>query len=215
MKTYSRLTLTFLLLAMVGCGPKDGENTGEVKPVLKVPSKKETQKVTDDFLRELPNATPIPFADNTLHMSVLKPQNREPKRVWMMLPITLDEVNNLMKTLKNADGTFKKGEEISRIIRSQGVISFPLQPGVVPVYEVEKRKNGWYQLPEIGEGNEERYMAVWEFDNPNDPYWKERTHRLHVYEFEDQDGKTAALDVLHPVTHQEVFAVDEKLDVFK
>lgn len=153
------------------------------------------------------------WANKTLRMSIPQPQGRDPKRVWIMFPVTHEEAQARIKTLKNADGSFKKGDEVAEIIQRQGVIQFPLLRGVHPFYNVEKGKNGWYEMPEDMAGNQEVYEAIWEFDNPDDPYWKGRDHRLYVFEFE-YGGDTEVVSVTHPITAKKVRAVDEEFNVW-
>ena len=156
----------------------------------------------------------VAWDEKTLRMTISKPQGRNPTRVWMMFPITLDESNARLETLKNDDGTFKKGEEVAAIIQDQGVIKFDLSPGVQPLYEVEKGKNGWYEMPENGVGNQEVYEAIWQFDDPNDPHWNGKDHRLYVFEFQYDNGDTEIVSVTHPVSDKKTRAVDEELNVF-
>ena len=162
---------------------------------------------------ETEGVTGVIWDGKNLRMSIPQPQGRDPKRVWIMFPVTQEESQDRINSLKNSNGAFKKGEEVARIIQQQGVIRIPLNPGTNPLYKVQKGKNGWYEMPENNVGNQEVYEAIWEFDNPKDPYWMGRDHRLYVFEFE-YGGDTEIVSVTHPISSKKVRAVDEEYNVW-
>ena len=154
------------------------------------------------------------WANKTLRMSIPQPQGRDPKRVWIMFPVTHEEAQARIKTLKNADGSFKKGNEVAEIIQRQGVIQrSSFYEGASQYITSKKVKTAGMKCRRIWLVIKKCMRQSGNLIIRMIRYWKGRDHRLYVFEFE-YGGDTEVVSVTHPITAKKVRAVDEEFNVW-
>ena len=107
---------------------------------------KQSVRILHAHIGETTGIAQDPWKDGLLYVTIPRPENRNPKRAWMAYPLSYDEMKAKLATLKNADGSFKKGPEISQIIRNQGVLSAgTLNNESRPIYYMQSYDDKWYE----------------------------------------------------------------------
>ncbi len=160
--------------------------------------------------------TEVGVFQNVVTMTLPKPTNRSPKRVWMMFPLTEEEAKTTVDGFLESKGSgiWKSGVTISNEIQRSKPVKAPLQD-VVPKYTIRSAdKPQWFELPRIQKENQTSFQAHWECQGVSD--WKAlkeaRDWRVYVFEFEDPKSKESeAVSVIHPMKKIRVRAVDESL----
>ena len=153
----------------------------------------------------------IAVVNNSIMIRFNKPENREPKRVWIKFPLTLEEAENVVADLEKLGA-----DDIPKKIRaSNPELATLFLPGKeFPQYDLNLSAK-WYEMPEIHPGSEEYYKAVWKGDKAAN--WNNMGNRnwlVRVFEFQSlkNPNDVVALRTIHPVHRKQTNAVELKIN---
>ena len=150
----------------------------------------------------------------TITMEFQKPENREPKRVWVKFPLTREEAEQEALRLEELgkDDPRKISDNIRGQAFKEGLVPAPGKN--YPEYGLENGVGKWFEVPEINPGSKETYKAAWKVLDPD--FWGDKGDRnwlVKVFEYQAPgDPKdVAAIRSIHPVNRRQANAIEQKI----
>ena len=188
------------------------KNPAEMPHPINITDSVESVRIVHAYIGDIKPGPVQKYDGQTLSLKFTKPDNREPKRVWVKLPLTRDDATQEAARLEQLDPA-----AISAEIRASNPQVYGARDGGFPEWNLPNGKAQWYEMPEIQAGTKnEHYYATWDVVEPK--YWQNKGDRgwyLKVYEFENlrDPSKVQALQLIHD--GRDAHAIEEEVFTWK
>jgi len=150
----------------------------------------------------------------TITLEFRKPDNREPKRVWIKFPLTRKQAEKEALRLEEL-GRSDPRNISADIRRSQHERSLPAPGKDYPDYKLGDHNGKWYEVPERRAGTpDESYKAAWEVQNAK--FWADKGNRnwlVKVFEFQAPNNAddVASVRSIHPTNRRQANAIEQTI----